>query len=259
MLKFCLHLFPFFFRICADWRYFANEIIFRWEFASKRATLDIKIISEQRYISRRKKQMGRDRGRWHSLCERESRRSLGQSSGSTKRRTRVTWWRWSSRFWMVPASGRRRSLLQVCGQLVLADFYWFCALSVPHATSVSSVWCPSRYMIYVCVCCVCLYIFCKIASHHCLHIPIYIYIMRVRTRLSWLFIVIVITPRSDGNNWLLVAVARVAVYLIVPCRAYRYWVTTTILYVILFPYVIPRPLCNNMDDTSHCGATKSKT
>lgn len=108
-----------FFWIFTDWQYFANEIIFRWEFAAERA---IKIISDERYFSRQKRQMGRDRGRWHSLCERESRRSLGQSSGSTKRRTRVTWWRWSSRFWTVPASGRRRSLLQVCGQLVLADF-----------------------------------------------------------------------------------------------------------------------------------------
>lgn len=36
------------------------------------------------------KQVGRDLGHWHSTCERKSRRSLGQSSGSTRKHMRVT-------------------------------------------------------------------------------------------------------------------------------------------------------------------------
>lgn len=67
----------------------------------------------------RVEQVGRDLGHWHSSCERKSRRSLGQSSGSTRKHIRVTWRRWRSRFWKVPASGPRRSPLQVCGQLVV--------------------------------------------------------------------------------------------------------------------------------------------
>lgn len=53
------------------------------------------------------------------------------------------------------------------------------------------------------------------ASHRCLHISIYIYVMRVRTRFTLILLIIVviiaISLRSDGNNWLLVAAARVAV------------------------------------------------
>lgn len=87
---------------------------------------------------------------------------------------------------------------------------WSCALSVSHATSVSSVWCSSRYMIHICAAYAYIFLICIYsASHRYLHI-LCLYIMRVRTRLLWLLlpfiiiivIIIAITLRS-GNGILI--------------------------------------------------------
>ena len=110
------------------------------------------------------KQVGRDLGHWHSTCERKSRRSLGQSSGSTRKHMRVTCRRWSSQFWTVPASGPRRSPLQVCGQLVVrAGHGRLCTPSVQQNDETCSARLYYIYLLYIryilCVPPVCLNVF----------------------------------------------------------------------------------------------------
>lgn len=91
---------------------------------------------------------------------------------------------------------------------------WSCAHSVLHAMSVSLIWCPSRYMIHICAAYA--YIFWSVQCESSLSPYIHIHIRNACTHkitliLLIIVVIIAISPRSDGNNWLLVAAARVAV------------------------------------------------
>lgn len=165
---------------------------------------------------------------------------------------RITCHRWSSLFWTVPANGRRRSLLQVCGRSspTPKKEIWSCVHHRTLCYERASLRCSSRYIriyIYTCAVYVCLRILNLIYSGN---LSLSIYLMRVRARLLgpyycyycrytllWDLAIII---------WLLVAVARGCVVLIAMNVSTLYYDTAAV------PYVIPlskraRPSCDNVD------------
>lgn len=84
---------------------------------------------------------------------------------------------------------------------------WSCALSVPHATSVPSVWCSSRYM---CVLRMPKY-FDLCESSLSPYTRIFISNACSQDYFDYLLLLLLPLHLDDGNNWLLVAAARVAV------------------------------------------------
>lgn len=136
---------------------------------------------------------------------------------------------------------------------------WSCAHSVPHAMSVSLIWCPSRY---ISVLRMPIYFDLYSASHRCLHISIYIYVMRVRTRLLWFFLLLLLLlpfhldlTVITGSWWL----PRVWLCCI-DCAMNIPLLSNNYRPVIPFPYVIPeavRPSCDNVDDIKETASRSS--